>query len=106
MPRGPSLLDLSQDGEDTVAVEARMQDSQPHRGHTWELYDADEGSTVMDSKNTGDGIMEGHHNRHDQHREITPTAISGPRFHAPLHIFPPPPVRRAPEGEGALAGGI
>ena len=25
------------------------------------------------------------------HREITPTAISGPRFHAPLHIFPPPP---------------
>ena len=25
------------------------------------------------------------------HWEITPTAISGPRFHAPLHIFPPPP---------------
>ena len=23
------------------------------------------------------------------HREITPTAISGPRFHAPLHIPPP-----------------
>ena len=44
------------------------------------------------------------------HREITPTAISGPRFHVPLHIFPPHPgpagVRRAPEGEGALAGGI
>ena len=37
-------------------------------------------------------------------------AISGPRFHAPVHIFSPPPgpagVRRAPEGEGALAGGI
>ena len=29
------------------------------------------------------------HGRH--HREITPTAIAGPRFHAPLHIFPPPP---------------
>ena len=25
------------------------------------------------------------------HREITPTGISGPPFHAPLHIFPPPP---------------
>ena len=25
------------------------------------------------------------------HREITPTAISGPRFHAPLHISPPLP---------------
>ena len=43
------------------------------------------------------------------HREITPTAISEPRFHAPLHISPHPlaqQVRRAPEGEGALAGGI
>ena len=44
------------------------------------------------------------------HREITLTAISGPRFHAPLHIFPPPPgpagVRRTPEGVGVLAGGI
>ena len=25
------------------------------------------------------------------HREITPTGLSGPRFHAPLHIFSPPP---------------
>ena len=42
------------------------------------------------------------------HREITPTAISEPRFHAPLHIFPPPPgpaggVRRAPEGCSLVA---
>ena len=26
-----------------------------------------------------------------QHKETTRTAISGPRFHAPLHISPPPP---------------
>ena len=50
------------------------------------------------------------------HREITPTAISGPRFHAPQHIPPPPThththllalhgVRHTPDGEGALAGG-
>ena len=25
------------------------------------------------------------------HREITPTELSGPRFHAPLHNFTPPP---------------
>ena len=25
------------------------------------------------------------------HREIIPTGLSGLRFHAPLHIFPPPP---------------
>ena len=31
------------------------------------------------------------HKSFESHREITPTAISGPRFHAPLHIFPPPP---------------
>ena len=44
------------------------------------------------------------------HREITLTAISGPRDHAPLHIPPhllaQQGVHRAPEGEGALAGGI
>ena len=44
------------------------------------------------------------------HREITPTAISGPRLHAPLHIFPhllaQQGFRRASEGEGALIGGI
>ena len=49
-------------------------------------------------------------NGEKRHREITPTAISGPRFHAPLHISPhflaQQGVRRAPEGEGALAGGI
>ena len=43
-------------------------------------------------------------------REITPTTFSGPRFHAPLHIFPhllaQQGVRRAPEEEGALVGGI
>ena len=47
---------------------------------------------------------------HHWHGEITPKAISGPRFHAPLHISPhlraQQGVRRAPEGEGALAGGI
>ena len=26
-----------------------------------------------------------------EHREITPTGLCGPRFHAPLHIFPLPP---------------
>ena len=44
------------------------------------------------------------------HREITPTGLSGPRFHAPLHIFHPPPdpagVRREPQGKGVLIGGI
>ena len=30
------------------------------------------------------------------HREITPTVLSGLRFHAPLHNFTPPLVRHAP----------
>ena len=44
------------------------------------------------------------------HRELTPTGLSRPRFYAPLHIFPHPlaqrGVRRAPQVEGALVGGI
>ena len=44
------------------------------------------------------------------HREITPTGLCGPRFHAPLHIFPPPPgPAGGPSrntGKGALVGGI
>ena len=39
------------------------------------------------------------------HREMTPTSLSGPRFHASLHIFPPPPgpagsPSRTPGGGG------
>ena len=38
------------------------------------------------------------------HREITPTELCRPRFHAPLHISPPPPgpagVCRPPQGRG------
>ena len=37
---------------------------------------------------------------HWNHREITRTGLSGPRFHAPLHIFPPPPVRRTSQRDG------
>ena len=44
------------------------------------------------------------------HREITPTGLSVPRFHAPLHIFSPPPgpaggPSRATWGGGGGGGG-
>ena len=47
---------------------------------------------------------------HEEHREITPTGLCAPRFHAPLHIFPhlqaQQGVRLAAQGAGALVVGI
>ena len=44
------------------------------------------------------------------HREITPSGLYRPRFHAPLHIFPPPPGPAGgpspTRGKRALVGGI
>ena len=46
-------------------------------------------------------------NAFTQHRETTPTALSGPRFPAPLHNFAPLPGPVAgPSEAGALDGGI